>query len=232
MDRFAEERRLAALGATLIAGVDEAGRGPLAGPVVAAAVVFPEATVHTGLPANLVGLNDSKKLSRSARESFYESLIGWRGLDYGIARVESDLIDSLNILRATHRAMRLALSHLRMQPQHVLIDGLPVPEIELPQTALVRGDYLSFSIAAASVLAKVTRDRIMLEYDRLYPAYGFARHKGYPTPEHIVALGRHGPCPIHRRSFAPVKAVLGGFRALAPVPICHCTDSNHSIKDS
>jgi len=215
-DRLAEERRLVAVGIVRIAGVDEAGRGPLAGPVVAAAVVFPESIFHAGLPPGLAGLDDSKKLSPAARESFFERLLEWPELDHGIARVESELIDSLNILQATHLAMSQALSRLRRRPEHVLIDGLPVPGIDRPQTALVRGDARSYSIAAASVLAKVTRDRIMLEYDRLYPAYGFARHKGYPTPEHVAALNRHGPCPIHRRSFEPVRAVAESLFARKP----------------
>ena len=205
-DLFVEERRLAAAGFKRIAGVDEAGRGPLAGPVVAAAVVFPESVLHTGLPPALAGLDDSKKLSPAARGLFFERLVAWRELDWGIARVGPDLIDSINILQATHLAMDQALSQLRRQPDHVLIDGLPVPGIGLPQTAIIKGDARSFSIAAASVLAKVTRDRIMLEYDRQYPAYGFGRHKGYPTPAHVAALARHGPCPIHRRSFEPVRA--------------------------
>jgi ribonuclease HII len=209
VDRFVEERRLLAAGIRLIAGIDEAGRGPLAGPVLAAAVVFPEETIRDGLPADLAGLNDSKQLTAAQREFFFGVLTGWPDLDFSIARVEPDLIDQWNILRATHRAMHEAVSNLRRRPQHVLVDGLPVATLPLPHTALVKGDARSYSIAAASVLAKVTRDRIMATYDRLYPAYGFARHKGYPTREHLAALARHGPCPIHRRSFAPLKPVPG-----------------------
>ncbi|NLH73685.1 MAG: ribonuclease HII [Verrucomicrobia bacterium] len=207
LDMFAEERRLMFEGVVLVAGVDEAGRGPLAGPVVAAAVIFPGGVVHEGLPSALSGLTDSKKLSPGKRDEFFEALVGWRELDYGIGMVEAETIDELNILRATHLAMRRAIGGLRQEPQHVLVDGLPVPTIGHPQTAMVKGDSRSYSIAAASVLAKVTRDRLMLEYDRRYPNYGFARHKGYPTPEHLDALARFGPCPIHRRSFAPVREI-------------------------
>ena len=206
-DRFGEERRFWAAGIERLAGVDEAGRGPLAGPVVVAAVVFPEQTRRAGLPASLAGLNDSKQLAPAPRQRFFEALTRWSELDFGIAEVGAGLIDELNILRATHQAMREALTRLRQPPQHVLVDGLPVPALGFPHTALVKGDARSYSIAAASVLAKVTRDRIMLAYDRTYPGYGFARHKGYPTPEHLAALARLGPCPIHRRSFAPVRLV-------------------------
>ncbi|MGC8990720.1 MAG: ribonuclease HII, partial [Verrucomicrobiia bacterium] len=163
--------------------------------------------VFEGLPSALLGLTDSKKLSPCKRDEFFEALVGWRELDYGIGMVEAETIDELNILRATHLAMRRAIAGLRQKPQHVLVDGLPVPMIGHPQTAMVKGDSRSYSIAAASILAKVTRDRLMLEYDRRYPNYGFARHKGYPTPEHLEALVRFGPCPIHRRSFAPVREI-------------------------
>jgi ribonuclease HII len=207
VDMFEEERRLISEGVALVAGVDEAGRGPLAGPVVAAAVIFPADVVREGLPSALSGLTDSKKLSPGRRDRFFEALVGWRELDHGIGMADADTIDELNILRATHLAMRRAIAGLRQKPQHVLVDGLPVPTIGYPQTAMVKGDSRSYSIAAASVLAKVTRDRLMLEYDRRYPNYGFARHKGYPTQEHLEALSRFGPCPIHRRSFAPVREI-------------------------
>lgn len=204
-DLFEEERRLAAGGVTIIAGLDEAGRGPLAGPVVAAAVVLPIRMLNQGLPVDLVGLNDSKKLTDKQRERFFEAILGLNELDHGIGIVDADVIDKVNILRATHLAMTNALSKLRQTPQHALVDGFPVPNLGIPQTALVKGDSRSYSIAAASVLAKVTRDRLMCEYDKLYPHYGFAKHKGYPTPEHLAALIRYGPCPIHRQSFAPVR---------------------------
>lgn len=204
-DRFAFERALWCQGIARIAGVDEAGRGPVAGPVVAAAVVFPAAFRHDGLPPALKGLNDSKQLTASQRERFYQVLTSGMPLQYAVRSVAAEEIDALNILQATHRAMALALAALEPPPQHVLVDGLAVRSLPFPQTPIVRGDALSFSIAAASVLAKVTRDRFMVECDRLYPTYGFARHKGYGTPEHLAALSVHGPCPLHRRSFAPLK---------------------------
>lgn len=204
-DRFGFERRLHQAGWGRVAGVDEAGRGPLAGPVVAAAVILPAAWVLQGLPAALVGLNDSKQLPAARRERFFAELTTADGVRFAVGRADPDEIDRLNILRATHQAMRRALCGLEPAPDHILVDGLPVPDLPAPQTALIRGDARSYSIAAASILAKVTRDRCMIEYDRLYPAYGFARHKGYPTPEHLEQLRRHGPCPIHRRSFLPVQ---------------------------
>lgn len=214
-DRLAFERQFWRQGLRVLAGVDEAGRGPLAGPVVAAAVVLPATWLEAGLPADLRGLNDSKQLTETQREAFFARLTACPEIQHGIASVEPPEIDRVNILRATHQAMVAALASLAPSPEHVLVDGLPVAVLRWPQTALVKGDSRSYSIAAASVLAKVTRDRQMLEYDRHYPAYGFARHKGYPTPEHLGALRRHGPCPIHRRSFAPVRAEQG---ELFPVP--------------
>jgi ribonuclease HII len=208
-DRFHFERQLRRAGARSVAGVDEAGRGPLAGPVVAAAVILPGAWIERGLPAELAGLNDSKQLSAAQRDRFFARLTVEAALSFAIASVEPADIDRLNILRATHQAMARALQGLLPQPDHILVDGLPVPMLAGPQTALVQGDARSYSIAAASVLAKVSRDRRMLEYDRAYPAYGFARHKGYPTPEHLEQLRRHGPCPIHRRSFLPVRHCQG-----------------------
>lgn len=208
-DLFAEERRLLARGSCRIAGVDEAGRGPLAGPVVAAAVMFDRDRIVNGLPDSLEGLNDSKQLLPAVRDAFYAALVGLRGVSWAIAQVGSAEVDTLNILRATHAAMRQALAQLDPTPEHVLVDGLPVPGLPAPHTALVKGDARSYSIAAASVLAKVTRDRLMIEYDACYPGYGFARHKGYGTPEHLEALARLGPCPIHRRSFAPLRPVQG-----------------------
>jgi ribonuclease HII len=203
--RFHFERECLRQGLTRVAGVDEAGRGPLAGPVVAAAVVFPPDWIERALPLDLAGLNDSKQLTATRRELFFRVLTQQPALQYAIAQMEADLIDQLNILQATHRAMNQALLALQPSPQHVLVDGLRVNTLTFPQTPLVKGDCRSYSIAAASVLAKVTRDRLMEQYDRVYPQYGFAQHKGYPTPEHIAALARHGPCPIHRRSFSPVQ---------------------------
>ena len=204
-DRFEFERALGQGGVRRIAGVDEAGRGPLAGPVVAAAVVLAEEWIGEGLPAGLAGLNDSKQLTPEQRERFFARLTTDRLVQFAVAIVEVEIIDTVNILQATHRAMNEALAQLQPGPEHALVDGLKVPSLRWPQTPIVKGDARSYSIAAASVLAKVTRDRLMLEYDALYPAYGFAAHKGYGTPAHLAALARHGPCPQHRRSFAPIK---------------------------
>jgi ribonuclease HII len=205
IDRFEFERALWSAGTTRVAGVDEAGRGPLAGPVVAAAAILPARWAGSGLPRELAGLNDSKQLTAARREYFFAFLIACRDVEFAIARVEATQIDATNILRATHRAMNEALAQLQPQPQHVLVDGRAVSSMAFPQTAIVKGDARSYSIAAASVLAKVTRDRWMLKYDRQWPMYGFAGHKGYGTAEHLAALAAHGPCPIHRRSFAPLK---------------------------
>ena len=204
-DQFEFERALLQRGVKCIAGVDEAGRGPLAGPVVAAAVSFPEEWIARGLPTELAGLNDSKQLTAVQRERFFERLTAGVGIPFAIARIDAETIDAINILQATHRAMNQALAQLRPQPEHVLVDGLRVKSLLYPQIALVKGDARSFTIAAASILAKVTRDRLMLEYDRRFPVYGFARHKGYGTTRHLAALAEHGPCPIHRRTFAPLK---------------------------
>jgi ribonuclease HII len=209
VDRFHFERALVSHGVQCVAGVDEAGRGPLAGPVVAAAVVLPAEWIQTDLPDELRDVNDSKQLSEMQRERFFQVLTTIPGVRFGLGRVEPEAIDQINILQATHRAMNAALAQLQPPPDHVLVDGLRVASIGLPQTPLVKGDSRSYSIAAASVLAKVTRDRLMIELDGRYPAYGFAEHKGYATPRHLAALALHGPCPIHRRSFAPLKAVTG-----------------------
>jgi ribonuclease HII len=202
---FRFESELLKSGLTRIAGVDEAGRGPLAGPVVAAAVVFPADWLLSGLPEGLQGINDSKQLSAGTREALYAGLMSRAEIGRGIARVEAEIIDEINILQATHRAMNLALAKLNPPPQHVLVDGLRVKTLDFPQTPIVSGDALSFSIAAASILAKVTRDRLMAEFDREYPGYGFSGHKGYGTARHLAALKERGPCPIHRRSFAPLR---------------------------
>jgi ribonuclease HII len=205
VDRFEFERLLHGRGLARIAGVDEAGRGPLAGPVVAAAVVLPVKWFSDGLPAELDGLNDSKQLSAVQRERFFEVLLKLPGVRYAIATVDAATIDAINILRATHRAMNEALAALAPVPEHVLVDGLRVKSIRFQQTPLVKGDSRSYSIAAASVLAKVTRDRRMCEFDAIYPGYGFAEHKGYGTEKHLAAIARLGPAPIHRRSFAPLR---------------------------
>ena len=204
-DRFLHERAVLASGIGILAGVDEAGRGPLAGPVVAAAVILPRAWVQEGMPEGWGDLNDSKQLSESRREEFFAELTAHPEVRFAIASVEPGVIDAINILQATHRAMNAALAGLGDDVEHALVDGRPVRTLRLPQTALVKGDSLSYSIAAASVLAKVTRDRVLREADAQWPGYGFAAHKGYPTPEHLEAVSRLGPCPIHRLSFAPLR---------------------------
>ena len=191
------------------AGVDEAGRGPLAGPVVAAAVILPQGWQDGGFDERLRDLNDSKQLTEPQREAFFAILTAHPDIRHGIATVDAAVIDRINILQATHRAMNEALAQLQPPPEHVLVDGNPVKSLRFPQTALVKGDARSYSIAAASVLAKVTRDRMMLEFERQYPGYGFAEHKGYGTPQHLAAIVKLGACPIHRRSFAPLKARQG-----------------------
>ena len=203
--RFLFERKLVAQGINVVAGVDEAGRGPLAGPVVAAAVALPTEWIQGGMPRELRGLNDSKQLRSEQREQFFSALTRNSLVNHAVVSLDSLLVDDLNILRATHRAMNEALTRLVPEPRHILVDGLPVKSLPFPQTAIVGGDARSYSIAAASVIAKVTRDRLMIAYHEQWPVYGFAVHKGYGTPQHLSALAAHGPCPIHRRSFSPVK---------------------------
>lgn len=201
------EKELRAQGIHPVAGVDEAGRGPLAGPVVAAAVILPD-------DFELEGLDDSKKLTHEQREGLYVRLTEDTSVLFAIAEVTSEEIGQLNILRATHLAMKRSLDGLKRNghpPAHALVDGLPVKGLPVEQTALVGGDGLSLSIAAASILAKVTRDRIMDELDREFPQYGFARHRGYATADHLAMLREHGPCPHHRLGFAPVDQPTFGF---------------------
>jgi ribonuclease HII len=181
----------------LIAGVDEAGRGPLAGPVVAAAVILP---ARVKLPH----LNDSKQLSAAQRNSVYR-MIQCAALAIGVGVVESDEIDRINIRQASFAAMRLALARLVLTPWHVLVDGFCIPQGPPSQTGIIAGDQKSAHIAAASIVAKVTRDALMEGWDARLPAYGFKKHKGYGTPDHLSALRRFGPSPIHRQSFAPVR---------------------------
>lgn len=194
LNRLVYERELWSRGLRLVAGVDEAGRGPLAGPVVAAAVIF-----HPDQP--IPSVRDSKKLTSVERETLFP-IIFEQAAAVAVADVSENEIDRINILQATYTAMRRVLEKLALKPEHILVDGYPIPGILHPQTALVGGDDLSLSIGAASIVAKVTRDRLMLLYDSLYPQYGFARHKGYGTRDHVQAIRRHGPCPIHRRSFS------------------------------
>lgn len=204
-DRLVFERECWARGIVHLAGIDEAGRGPLAGPVVVAAVILPASWAGPGIPEEYHGLNDSKQLSERARDRFFERIIGDPRIAWSIAEIGPEVIDRINILAATHRGMNEVLSQFRPIAEHALVDGTRVPSLACPHTPLVKGDSRSYSIAAASVLAKVTRDRRMVEADQIFPQYGFARHKGYPTPDHLEALSRHGPCPIHRRSFAPLR---------------------------
>ena len=198
------ERQAWAAGFQNVAGVDEVGRGPLAGPVVAGAVLFDPAFLQAQEKGLLAGLTDSKKLSKSRREHFFTILTENPSVKFGLGQADVAEIDAHNILHATHLAMSRALAQLDSLPDHVLVDGLPVPGLSCPSTAIVGGDGLSFSIAAASIIAKVTRDQIMVELDQQYPRYGFARHKGYGTKDHLEALKRYGPSACHRRSFAPV----------------------------
>jgi ribonuclease HII len=195
---LARRGALRAAGAQHVAGVDEVGVGPLAGPVVAAAVVLPDSVA-------LPGLDDSKRLDVRARERL-ASAIHAQALAVSIAAVEPEEIDRLNVFRAALRAMQRAVEGLALRPDHVLVDARTIPGIGAAQTAIVHGDALDASIAAASIVAKVYRDALLRDLDAVHPGYGFARNAGYPTPEHLGALRRLGPSPVHRRSFAPVAA--------------------------
>jgi ribonuclease HII len=199
------ENRLWAQGRRRVAGIDEAGRGPLAGPVVAAAVVFDPAFAVREEGALLRGLTDSKKLTVRRREAFFEIIDTSDGIDAAVGLADTAEIDRLNILEATHLAMKRAAAGLSGPVDYILVDGRPVEDLPCEATAIVGGDARSLSIAAASVMAKVVRDRLMRELDRKYPQYGFAAHKGYGTHQHMRALFEHGPSPVHRRSFRPVR---------------------------
>ncbi len=192
---LAFEREASALGFVRIAGVDEAGRGPLAGPIVAAAVI---------LAGPVAGINDSKQLSYGQRESYFERLMAG-GHAIGKAIIPAAEIDRQGIQRSNYQAMADAIRGLHPAPDYLLIDGFAVPGLAQPQRKIIKGDSLSQSIAAASVIAKVIRDRMMVEYDDAYPEYGFAQHKGYGTRAHLEAITRFGPCPIHRMCFAPLS---------------------------
>ncbi len=194
------EDTLMGAGYNNIAGVDEAGRGPLAGDVFAAAVILPP----DFLPE---GLNDSKKLSEKKREKLYD-VITENAIAYAVGRASAEEIDDINILQATYEAMRRAVAGLSVKPDYVLIDGNPVTDMPFLHASIVKGDSLSLSIAAASIIAKVSRDRYMMEMDAQFPGYGFGVHKGYGTKAHKEAVWEHGPCPIHRRSF--LKKWYGG----------------------
>jgi ribonuclease HII len=196
MDNQLHEFQARLAGYTLVAGVDEAGRGPLAGPVVAAAVILPRGIV-------LDGVKDSKKMSESAREQAF-SLIERVAIDLSVSVVSPKEIDRINILQATRKAMKQAILSLDPQPDYLLIDGTHPVDLSIHQRCIIRGDDLSLSISAASILAKVYRDRIMYSYHRLYPRYGFSLNKGYGTPGHKEAIMRYGPCGIHRLTFRGV----------------------------
>jgi ribonuclease HII len=187
------DREIRLLGFPILAGIDEAGRGPLAGPVVAAAVVLPE-------DWSCEGIDDSKKLSESQRTMFYDE-IKKNAISIGVGCISETMIDRINILQSTYLAMKEAVSQLHVKPDCLVLDAVRLPDCTIIQKSFIKGDGKSFSIASASIIAKVTRDRMMQEYDKKYPHYGFAQHKGYGTKLHYAALLNHGPCPIHRKSF-------------------------------
>jgi len=193
------ERKISNSGYTRIAGVDEAGRGPLAGPVVAGAVILKDFKFKERI-------DDSKKLSAKKREKAYREI--FKKSIVGVGIVDEKTIDDINIYQATKKAMQLAIANLGIAPDYVIVDGKMKITTKCPLRCIVSGDSKSLSIAAASIVAKVTRDRLMVEYDLVYPQYGFARHKGYGTKAHIEALNNHGPSPIHRNSFQPVKNLI------------------------
>ncbi len=193
------ERVLWNRGILNVAGIDEAGRGPLAGPVVAAAVIFPPGTM-------IAGIDDSKKLTPAHRERLFEKIV-CSSITHGVAIVDHHEIDRINILQATYQAMRDALCRLQPQAEYILVDGNSFNHDQIPWRAIVKGDTRSISIAAASIIAKVTRDRMMLQFHEQYPEYGFDKHKGYCTSAHVRAIEVHGYCPIHRRSFH-IKGML------------------------
>lgn len=201
---FAEEERLWRKGYRLIAGIDEVGRGPLAGPVAAAAVILPPYCTFPWLAE----VRESKQLSPSKRERLAEC-IQREAVAVGIGTAPPEIIDSEGIVEATRMAMGAAIARLTPSPEWLLIDALQLPALPLPQTSLIKGDARSFTIAAASIVAKVYRDNLMIEYDRIYPGYGFSQHKGYPTPQHLARLERLGCCPIHRKSFSPIVRAGG-----------------------
>jgi ribonuclease HII len=190
-----------------IAGIDEAGRGPLAGPVVAAACIIPDDLL-------IIGIDDSKQLLPKKRQEIYQQIILDPRIIYSVGLIEVEEIDRINILQATIQAMLLAVSGLLKRPDILLVDGLFLPHPEIPSQKIIRGDAQSQSIAAASIVAKETRDRVMREYHTKWPHYGFDQHKGYGTEKHLSALVEHGPCPIHRMTFEPLKSRMQGFNSI------------------
>lgn len=199
VDLLSYENNLYSSGINYIAGVDEVGRGPLVGPVVAAAVILPKGY-------KLEGLTDSKKLSEKKRNTFYDILMK-DAIAIGVGIKSNKIIDEVNIYEATKLAMKDAINNLSVKPEHVLIDAMPL-ELDIPTTSIIKGDALSESIAAASVIAKVTRDRMMYELDKEYPEYGFAKHKGYPTKEHINNVKQHGLLDNYRFTFKPISVLI------------------------
>lgn len=204
IDNYKYERELREKGLTLIAGVDEVGRGPLVGPVVAACCILPE-------EFHLDGLTDSKKLSEKKRDYFFEE-IKKRAISYGIGIIDEKKIDEVNIYEATKLAMKEAINNMDVKPEHILIDAMPL-ELDIPTTSIIKGDLKSITISAASVLAKVTRDRMLVELDEKYPMYDFKSNKGYPTKKHLAAIAEYGIIDEHRRSYGPVKNYLEGKSA-------------------
>jgi ribonuclease HII len=199
LDIFGYDESLREEGYRVIAGIDEAGRGPLAGPVVAAAVILPRSK-------RITGLRDSKKIPDKERRSLFWDVL-CIGIDVGVGIIGNEMIDRVNILQATRLAMESAVNDLSLVPDLLLVDALKLHAVAIPQIPLIKGEIKSASIAAASIIAKVVRDRLMERYDTLYPGYGFNKHKGYATGDHIRTLALLGPCPIHRRSFAPVMSL-------------------------
>lgn len=193
IDAMLTFERTHCIGGRIVCGIDEAGRGPLAGPVVAASVIL-------DMSDPILYVNDSKKLSHAKREELFEQIMS-RAVSVGIGAASPERIDEINILQADYEAMREAVASLSPQPDVLLNDAVTIPGLTMQQINIIKGDAKSLSIAAASIVAKVTRDRLMLSFDQLYPEYGFAKNKGYGTADHIAALKKYGPCPIHRRSF-------------------------------
>lgn len=200
---YVYERATVAAGHMLVAGVDEAGRGPLAGPVAVAAVILPQ-------EAHLPRINDSKKLSAAVREELFTQIVAI-AISYHVALIDAETIDRMNILQATRMGMYEAIAALTPAPDEVLVDAVELPKLSMPSQSIIKGDAKSVSIAAASILAKVTRDHLMEQYDTEYPHYGFAKHKGYGTQEHIDAIRKYGVCPIHRKSFEPIRSMLNNM---------------------
>lgn len=198
-DNYRYERQLKSKGINLIAGVDEVGRGPLVGPVVAACVILPE-------KFNLDGLTDSKKMSEKKRDEFYDKILK-QAISIGIGVIEPKIIDEVNIYEATKLAMKQAITNCDIKPEHILIDAMPL-DLNIPTTSIIKGDLKSITISAASVIAKVTRDRMLIELDKKYPMYDFKNNKGYPTKKHVEAIKKYGIIDEHRRSYEPVSSYI------------------------